>query len=91
MSEQIGKLFDENADWRHSVTTQLDNGFKGRLSYPAMSKEKFIELWQSLILNQQLIKDIEAMADNFKSDYALEENGYNKAIQDVIEYLNSKK
>jgi hypothetical protein len=89
MSEETGKLFDENADWRHSAIVPLEKGHKGNVSFPAMSREKFVEVWESQ--HQGWVKDIEAMADNFNSDYALEENGYNKAIQDVIEYLNSKK
>lgn len=38
----------------------------------------------------QWVKEIELMADTFKSDYALAENGYCKAIDDVVEYLSKK-
>jgi hypothetical protein len=39
------------------------------------------------IERQAFFNSIENLADNFKSVHALEENGYKKAIDDVIEHL----
>lgn len=36
---------------------------------------------------EELIKKIEALRDNFNSRYALEENAYTKACEDILELI----